>query len=117
MNNLFNYLSTAFAWLKPALVAASCALVIFTNATPALAFGNSSSKPTEGLEQLDKVQQKSENAVSTTTGEAKRVMNNAQEGLNGVQGKADKDKMTSPQDANGTSIKEKIEDALEDIAS
>lgn len=117
MKRMFSYLSMLAAWVKPTLIAASCALVIFANATPALAFGNSSSKASDGLEQLDKVQQKSENAISSSTSEAKRVVENAKEGLNGVQGKANKAKMVSPNDANGTSIEENIENALEDVAS
>ena len=119
MKQIFNRVSATLSSLRPLMIAAACALVLFANATPAFAFGNSSSKASDGLEQLDGVQNKSEQAI---TENAKNDMSsmgtvpeNARKGLNGVQGSANKKDMISPSDANGNTVEGKIESALEEV--
>ena len=101
------------------MVACACALLIFATATPALAFGNSSSKASDGLESLDGVRDKSENAAASgaksSANSTSNVSKNATAGLNGVQGAANKEDMLSPEDANGTTVEDAIEDALEAV--
>jgi len=112
------YLFTSLSSLRPFAIAFVCALFLFTGAAPALAFGNSSSSPAKGVEELNGVQKESEKAISgklSSNNDGESVMKNSAEGLNGVQGKADKENMYSPDDANATSVEENIEEALEEI--
>ena len=119
MKTVRNYLSNVLAVVKPLAIAAACALLIFSSAAPAFAFGGGNSKPAEGLEQLDSVQQKSESAAASgaKSGEnsARSVMNDANKGLNGVQGAANKGDMISPDEASGNTIEGNIKDALEAV--
>ncbi|MEL7333847.1 MAG: hypothetical protein AAFN12_16495 [Cyanobacteria bacterium J06560_2] len=119
MKHVRNTFSALLNAIRPLAIAAACALVVFSSATPALAFGGSDSKPSKGLEQLDTVQSKSENAISSRSAEndTRAVMENSQKGLNGVQGRANKGDMISPSDANATSVETNIKEALEDITN
>ncbi|MFK8183382.1 MAG: hypothetical protein AB8B99_08405 [Phormidesmis sp.] len=123
MKSIFTYLSTAFSnfkrVLKPVMAASVCALLVFSVATPAWAFGGSDSKASKGLEQLENVQSKSEDAIASGpksgANGTRSVTKDSNEGLNGVQGAANKENMISPEDAKGTTIKDSIEDALESV--
>ena len=101
------------------MIACACALLIFSVAAPASAFGNSSSKPSDGVESLGGVRQKSENAAASDAkggaNSTRSVSKDASEGLNGVQGTANKKDMISPEDTNATTVKAKVEEALEAI--
>lgn len=100
-------------------IALACALMVFSVAAPAMAFGNSSSSPDKGLEQLDGVQKKSEEAITGEIDHAndgESVTKNSQEGLNGVQGAANKENMKNPANSGGAvAIEENIKEALEDV--
>lgn len=112
------YFAASFSLLRPLAIASVCALLLFTSATPALAFGNSSSSPAKGVEQLNGVQKESEKAISgdlSSNNDGKSVMKNSAEGLNGVQGKADREDMYSPEGAKATSVEENIKETLEEI--
>jgi len=120
MKQLKNKVSTFISSLRPLMIAAACALVLFANATPAFAFGGSSSSPEKGLEQLDSVQEKSEAAISqpVSNNEDNRmgsVIKNSKEGLNGVQGAANKKDMVSKREADGTTIESNIEEVLDEV--
>ncbi|MEO0770063.1 MAG: hypothetical protein AAFY72_11640 [Cyanobacteria bacterium J06649_4] len=118
MKNIRNYFSSLASILRSVAIAAACALVVFSSATPAMAFGNSSSEPSDGLAQMDSVQEKSESTISgaiSSDNGTKSVMKNSEKGLNGVQGSANAEKMISPEDANATSVESKIEDALDEV--
>jgi hypothetical protein len=116
MKNFRNAVSVFVSGLRPLAIALACALVIFSSATPAFAFGkNSPSSPSKGLEQLDTVQKKSEDAMRGPVENAATEMKNAAEGLNGVQGDANKQNMISREDAKGNTIEKNIKEALEDI--
>ena len=121
MKQFFSRVSTALNQLRPFVIAAACAIVLFANATPALAFGGSNSSPDKGLEQLDGVQNKSEQAITkdgkNDMSSMRKVSKNSREGLNGVQGAANKGDMISPSDANGNTIEGNIEEALDEIAN
>lgn len=111
MKQFKNKVSTLVSSLRPLMIAAACALVLFVSATPAFALGGSSSSPEKGVEQLDGVQEKSEAAISE---DQSNVAKNAKEGLNGVQGAANKKDMLSSSDASGDTVEDTIEAALED---
>jgi len=116
MKQFKNKVSTFISSLRPLMIAAACALVLFANATPAFAFGGGNSSPEKGLEQLDSVQNKSEAAISNEGKNGTRnVIKNSKEGLNGVQGAANKKDMITPSDASGNTIEGNIEDALDEI--
>ena len=123
MKNLFNYVAKTLSGLKralkPAMIAGACALLIFSAAAPAMAFGNSDSKASKGLEQLDGIQEKSENAAAsgpkTGANSTGSVSKDASTGLNGVQGKANKKNMISPDEANGNTVESNVEDALDSV--
>lgn len=113
--SLFSFLAA----LKPMVIATACALFFFANVSPALAFGGSSSQPSKGLEQLDNVQAKSEQALSSGPDSGANgtegVTEDAKKGLNGVQGAANKGDMASPEDANAQSVENIIEDSLQEM--
>lgn len=119
MKGFRSYVSAFVAGLRPVAIALACALLVFSSAAPALAFGGSNSRAEKGLEQLDTVQNKSEEAISgpgTKVDETSKVMKNSAEGLNGVQGQANSQDMISPSDTGGaTTIEENIKSALEEV--
>ncbi len=116
MKQFKNKVSNFISSLRPVIIAAACALVLFANATPAFAFGGSSSSPDKGLKQLDSIQEKSESAISNEgKNGTSNVIKNSEEGLNGVQGAANKKDMISTEEASGTTIESNIEEALEEI--
>lgn len=119
MKHIREYSFTLLSAAKPVLIAAVCALVLFVNATPAFAFGGSQSQQSDGLEQLDAVQKKSEKALSSraedVTDDTENVIKNSQRGLNGVQGRANKSDMNGPSDVSNNTIEGNIKDALEEI--
>lgn len=119
MKHVYNAARTILSNLRPVAIALACALLIFSSAAPALAFGNSNSKPEKGLEQLDGVQETSEEAITGSIDNANDradVMKKSQEGLNGVQGAANRNEMKSPSNARGaTSIEENIKKGLEEV--
>jgi len=118
MNNFRGYISKLVLSLRPVAIALACALVVFSSATPAFAFGNSNSSPNKGLEQLDGVQKESEKAISGPiehANDGESVTKNSAEGLNGVQGAANKENMIGREDAEGNTIEENIKDVLEKV--
>jgi hypothetical protein len=119
MKNFRNSVSNLIVRLRPLAIALVCALVVFSSATPALAFGaKGTSSPTKGLEQLDTVQKKSEEAISGPIGhknDGPNVMKNSERGLNGVQGDANKENMISRENAKGNTIEKDIKQALEKV--
>lgn len=107
------------AWVRAARIAAVaflCATAIFVNSAPAFAFGmKSSAEPAEGTVQLDGIYEESEQAIKGQPRDTKAVQK-ANEGLNGVQGRANAEKMKSPGDSTGAStVKEDAKDALDSV--
>ena len=121
MKSVRNYFSALLSHLRPFAVALACALLIFSSAAPAFAFGSNSSSPSKGGESLDTITKKSEEAISgplTNKNDGESVMKNAQRGLNGVQGAGDTENMISRDEAQtkgATSVEENIKGTLEDI--
>ncbi len=119
MKRVYTSFRMLLAKLRPAAIALACTLMIFSVAAPAMAFGNSSSSPAKGLEQLDDVQEKSEEAITgqiDNANDGESVIKNSREGLNGVQGAANKQNMKNPANSGGAvSIEENIKEALEEV--
>ena len=121
MKSVRNYFSVLLSHLRPFAVALACALLIFSSAAPAFAFGSTPSSPSKGEEPLDTITKKSEEAISgplTNKNDGESVMKNSQRGLNGVQGAGDTENMISRDEAQtkgATTIEENIKGTLEDI--
>ena len=121
MKSVRNYVSNLLSHLRPFAIALACALLIFSSAAPAFAFGSTPSRLDKGEEPLDTITKKSEEAISgplTNKNDGESVIRNSQQGLNGVQGAGDTENMISRDEAqtgSATSIEDSIKDALEDI--
>ncbi|MEL6453287.1 MAG: hypothetical protein AAFQ40_01055 [Cyanobacteria bacterium J06623_5] len=119
MQYVREYLLSLLSAVRPALIAAACALILVINAAPAIAFGGSQSQPSDGLEQLDNVQKKSEKALSSRAenvmDDTEDVIKNSQEGLNGVQGSASKRETKRPSEVRNNTIEGNIKETLEEI--
>ncbi len=121
MKSVRNYVSTLLNRLRPVMIALACALLVFSTAAPAFAFGSAPSRLDKGVEPLDTITKKSEEAISgpiDNANDAESVIKNSQEGLNGVQGAGDTENMISRDEAKAkgaTSIEQKIKNTLEDI--
>lgn len=85
-------------------------------ANPAMAFGNSSSSPSDGTTQMNKLQETSERALDAEPRNQQEVQRKAQRGPNEVQGDADLNTMNSPADSqSATTVQDQIENVLEKI--
>lgn len=86
-------------------------------ANPAIAFGNSSSSPSDGTTQMNKLQETSERALDAEPRNQQEAQRKAQQGPNEVQGDADLHTMNySPADSqSSTTVQDQIENVLEKI--
>jgi hypothetical protein len=72
-----------------------CTMLFLMSSNPAQAAKTPRSQPTEGTIQLDKIMEKSEDAAHSAPMSLEKVEQRSSEGLNEVQGAADKNKMKS----------------------
>ncbi len=89
------------------------ALLLFSNALPTLAV---SSSPTSGEDQLQKIEQKSEDVLKSNPRSLEEVQADAENGLNTVQGEANKNKMKNPGNTSAMSVEEQIDMKLKEAA-
>jgi signal transduction histidine kinase len=102
--------------LTRVLVAAfACVLLVFTAASPALAFGGSNSDPQQGTAQMNELQETSKRAVKAEPRDRAEMQRKAQDGINEVQGSANREQMYSSNQSQATSVRKQIENALEDV--
>jgi hypothetical protein len=101
--------------LRTLLVTVTCALFLLLNVSSALAAGHSTpSKATEGEAQLNKIYDRSEDMLQNGIPSLEQVEKRANEGINEVQGDADKDKMSRPGNSQqAVSVKDQIKKSLE----
>ena len=88
------YFSIVFSHLRPVRVLLSIVfsiLLIFSSSFPALAA--KSSPLTKGTVQLDKIEQKTQEAIDSPTTSLKEIEKKGEGGINEIQGSADRDKM------------------------
>lgn len=86
--------SMLFSHLRPVRVLLSVVLsiiLIFSSSVPALAAKSSS--PTKGTVQLDKIEQKTQEAIDSPTTSLKEIEKKGEGGINEIQGRADRGKM------------------------
>jgi hypothetical protein len=109
-----NSISVFLTHLRPVRVMLStllAAVLFLTSGFPALA---AKSAPTKGTVQLDKIEQKTQEAIDTPAQSLKTITERAQEGLNEVQGNADYDKMKNSNDSTLPVVKQ-AEKAMQKI--
>ena len=108
--------SAAARFSRWAMAAALCALVFVANVQPASAFGGSGSKPSDGVVQLDKVEQRSKDVLKNGPRDGDAVASRAEGGLNGVQGGADASKMSTPANSpEATTVADNVKGAIKDM--
>jgi hypothetical protein len=89
-----------------------CALLFVSNVFPAFAV---TSSPTKATDQLLGIEKEAQKAVLKDPMSLQETQEKANEGINEVQGDADKDKMINPSNTNATSFKQQVEKAVSKI--
>ncbi|QSJ15344.1 hypothetical protein JYQ62_26330 [Nostoc sp. UHCC 0702] len=98
------------------IAATLCLTLLLTNAFPAAAIGSSKSELSEGTTQLSGIQKETDKVARSAPPSLEEVQSKSQEGLNEVQGDADKNKMKSPENSqNATSVIDKVENYLQKV--
>lgn len=107
----FQSFKSAFRWLRGLVVAVACALVLLTNAYPALAIGSNPSQPSEGETRLNEIFKESQDAIRPENAlDSDKIIERANEGLNEVQRDADLDQMNRPENSRqATSVAEQVQ--------
>ncbi|MBW4466970.1 MAG: hypothetical protein KME07_16220 [Pegethrix bostrychoides GSE-TBD4-15B] len=107
-------LSGMTRFLKGAAIALFCAVVLFAQATPALAIGSMQSRPSEGEPRLNEILDESEDAIRPENAlDADKIIEQANKGLNEVQGTADIHQMNRPSNSRqAKSAAEEVQQAL-----
>jgi hypothetical protein len=88
------YLAILFSHLRPVRILFSIffsILLIFSSSVPALAA--KTSPLTKGTVQLDKIEQKTQEAIDSPTTSLKEIEKKGKGGINEIQGSADREKM------------------------
>lgn len=111
--NFGRLFSSVLRSLRVLMIAFACALVLFVNATPALAIGSTRSNPTEGETRLDEIFEKSEDMLKSDNAlDADKVRQQANQGINEIQGSADVEQMNRPGNSRqATSAAEEVQQA------
>ena len=89
-----------------------CALMFVSNAFPAFAV---TSSLTKGEAQLTGIEKEAQKAVLKDPMSLEETQEKANEGINEVQGDADKDKMKNPSNTKATSFEQKVRKAVTKI--
>lgn len=113
---------TSFVRLFVGLTA--CALLFLSSVAPAIAatktapLSSPKSNPSEGLDQLNKIQARSEDALRAAPQLPEDADVAAKRGPNEIQGAADADQMYTPENSQeATTVMDKVEEILENITS
>ncbi|MGF1479339.1 MAG: hypothetical protein ACFB4I_07580 [Cyanophyceae cyanobacterium] len=105
-------------WVRLLVVVCFCALLLTINVRPAAAIDSYKSNPAEGETQLNETIRKTEE-VSRSKPRSMQEQQGYQEGkagLNAVQGTADAEKMSRPENSSeATSVETKIKEGLRDF--
>ena len=108
-NKLNNWLKSSIRLVLTVLV---CGLLFISSAYPAQA---ATSKPSDGEVSLNEIQAKTEKVARSNPRGIDEIIEESQNGLNAVQGGADKDKMISPEDTDATTVKEQAANLLDNL--
>lgn len=111
-----NFIRTRLAQsIRTILIAFTCAILIFSTASPALAGGKTApTNLTKGEAPLNNIMDKSQDMLQNGIPSMEEVQKEANKGINEVQGSADMDKMSRPDNSRkAVSIEERIKTGLE----
>lgn len=93
-----------------------CVVLFFSSISPAFAIGSDRSNPREGTAKLNTIQEKSEEALKNPPNSMESVQDEANQGLNEIQGSADIEDMNRPSNSQqATSVEEQAERAMRKI--
>ena len=102
--------------LRLVVVAFACSMILFSSVLPAAAVGSFPSNPTKGEENLTEIQRKTDEAIINPPMGLKDIQKRTQAqkgGINEIQGAADVNKMSTPENAKqSTSILDEIKESL-----
>lgn len=110
ISNLFQSLN--FRPLRSLVIAFTCAILFFANAFPVAA---ANTDPREGEVGLKSIQAETDTVAKEMPPGLEETQKKAQEGLNEVQGAADKEKMKTPENANSTSFEDQLKEGYKNI--
>lgn len=109
-------MATLLRPIRTLLVAVTCAVLLFMNAAPALAISSQPTDPAKGEPGLQDIFEKSEDALKSDDTLTMKVKDEANKGINEVQGAADKNDMYRPETSqHATSAEEQVERALSKV--
>lgn len=118
-------LSALWSSLRLFVAGSICALMLFSNATPAFSLPNpfaankdktvETSSPTDGEAQLKGIEKGAQETVNRSQDllSGEEVIKNSNEGLNEVQGAANLDQMKRPSNSQGETIEGILQNKLE----
>lgn len=115
-SNRFN--SFILRSIRLVVIAFTCAVLFVSNASPAAALGTPNAPRTntdKGSVQLDDIQAKSEEVTKAPPLSGGETQREANKGLNEIQGDSNKDQMFRPENSRGTTVTDRVEEALENI--
>lgn len=96
-----------------------CTVLVFSHAFPAYSAPvnptGSQTAPAEGETQLRSIEREAQEAVLKDPYSREKTQTKANEGLNEIQGSADADKMSRPENAQATSVEDKLKNVLEKV--
>jgi hypothetical protein len=111
---IIGFVSSLVRPVRFLVVAFTCALLLLTNAFPALAMGTTKSATTEATDQLNQIQRKTDEKATEPPLGREETQAETYQGLNEVQGDADFDKMKRPENSqNATTVKDEVGNFLE----
>jgi hypothetical protein len=93
----------------------ACTVLLISNALPASAIGAPRTSTDKGSVQLDDIQAKSEEVTKAPPLSGGETQREANRGINEIQGDANKDQMFRPENSRGTTVTDRVEEALENI--
>jgi hypothetical protein len=117
MKFIANAISTAWSAIRPArllLTALVCTVLFFSSMNPAQADYTSKSKPTDGENRLQKIDDKAQESIDQPPMTLKDVEERNKNGLNEIQGSADKNKMYTSKSSK-PAVTDKMEKAMDKI--
>lgn len=111
----FNRLITAS--VRALFAVCVAVLLVFSHVMPAQAIGSSPSSHSKGAEVLDETYEKSKEALRNEPRSMGELQSDAQQGVNEVQGTADRDKLYTPENSNhrADSVEQNIKEGLERV--
>lgn len=98
------------------IVAFTCALLIFSNAFPAAAIGSKTSNPKDATTQLLGTQKATDKISAEPPPGLKETQKKANEGINEIQGAADIEKFSRPENSQeATSVEDEVKNLLNKV--